>query len=94
MCWFFSGFSVAKCTQEILADFHNNAKFKMGERGHPKISKSMLKQLCIQYYNKCWKVLNCHLLSEPSGHIQYTFLPKLELVYINKNLINIHLHYI
>lgn len=43
------GFGVAKCTQEILADSHNNANFKMGEQGHPKISESMLEQLCIQY---------------------------------------------
>jgi len=29
------GFSVAKCTQEILTDFHNNAKFKTSELGLP-----------------------------------------------------------
>lgn len=36
-------FGVAQCTQAILTDFHNNAKVKMGEPGHPKIYKSMLK---------------------------------------------------
>lgn len=37
------GFRVAERTQETLADFHNNGKFKTGEPGHPKISKSLLK---------------------------------------------------
>lgn len=86
------GFNVAKCTQEIATDFHNNAKFKMGELGHSKISKSMLKSLFIQYDNKCWKVLICLLLSESSGHVQHVLLSKTEIVNIKKNVINIHLH--
>lgn len=65
-----------KCTQEILIDFNINAKFKPGE-SFPNLQINVKTAFNIAInFEMFWMV------SEPSRHIQYIFLAKLEIVSI------------